>query len=29
MPIKPHITKEFEEAYAEIGKINPTVHSEY
>jgi len=29
MPIKPHITKEFEEAYAEIEKINPTVHSEY
>lgn len=29
MPIKPHITKEFEEAYAEIEKINPKVHSEY
>lgn len=29
MPIKPRITKEFEEAYAEIEKINPKVHSEY
>ena len=29
MPIKPHITKEFEEAYAEIEKLNPKVHSEY
>lgn len=29
MPIKPHITKEFEEAYAEIEKINPKVNSEY
>lgn len=29
MPIKPHITKEFEEAYAEIVKLNPQVHSEY
>jgi hypothetical protein len=27
MPIKPHITKEFEEAYAEIEKINPKVYS--
>ena len=25
MPIKPHITKEFEEAYAEIEKINPHI----
>ena len=29
MPIKTRITKEFEEAYAEIEKINPTVHTEY
>ena len=29
MPIKPHITKEFEEAYEEIKKMNPKVHSEY
>lgn len=27
MPIKPHITKEFEEAYAEIKKMKPEVHS--
>lgn len=29
MPLKSHITKEFEEAYAEIEKLNPKVHSEY
>ncbi len=29
MPIQPHITKEFEEAYAEIKEMNPKVHSEY
>jgi hypothetical protein len=29
MPIKPHINDKFKEAYAEIEKINPEVHSEY
>lgn len=29
MPIKPYITAEFKEAYSEIEKINPEVHSEY
>lgn len=29
MPIKPHVTKEFEEAYEEIKNINPEVYSEY
>jgi len=29
MPIEPHVTKEFKEAYAEIEKIKPEVHSEY
>lgn len=28
-PIKPYITKEFEEAYAEIERLNPDVQSEY
>jgi len=29
MPIKPNINDKFKEAYAEIEKINPEVHSEY
>jgi hypothetical protein len=29
MPIKPRINDKFKEAYAEIEKINPEVHSEY
>lgn len=28
-PINPYITKEFEEAYAEIETLNPDVQSEY
>ena len=29
MPLNVYIKKEFEEAYAEIEKLNPKVHSEY
>lgn len=29
MPLKPHINDKFTEAYAEIEKLNPKIHSEY